>query len=1158
MNCSACGAQNEPGHRFCSQCGASLAPVCPNCGSEVPAGARFCPSCGSSLESTTAEEPSAGAEERKIITVLFADLVGFTAHTEQSDPEDVRARLTVYHRHIREDVERFGGRIEKLMGDGAFAVFGAPVAHEDDPERAVRAALRIQQSVDRLNQEHPDLALSVRIAVTTGQAVVQLDTTDQDREGIIGDVVNTASRLESVASAGEVVVDERTYLASRGAVEYRALDPVVVKGKEHPIAIWEAAGARSRFGVAVEDESATPFVGRQTELSLLVDAFDRTVRERAVQLVTIAGEPGVGKSRLLREFRGVIDERPDLVWWRQGRCLPYGEGITFWALGEIIKAQAGILESETAGEALTKLASTVSDLIDDRTKADWIRARLGPLVGTGASEDVAQQSELFKAWLEFFEALAARNPLIVLIEDAHWADQPLLDFLEHVIDWAVDAPILLVVTARPELFTDHPDWGGGKRNAATIALAPLSDGDTAALLTAMLPRSVMPADAQQAILERCGGNPLYVTEFVRYAADRDMIDELSTGREIPLPDSVQALIAARLDLLDHEDKALLQTAAVVGRVFWTAVISFMRPELEASASLRRLIKRELIRPVRDSSMRGQEEFKFFHSLIQDVAYGQIPRAERAVLHEAAARWLEAVSGERAVDVAELLAFHLSEALALSSASDDDLAERAYRFIMLAGERAKELDASRGAEYFRRAAEIAPRPGDEGRALLELARVTQDTDLLDRSLEQAYEVFASMDDREGMARARAQQAGIAWWRGDADAMDRLGPEAVSLIEDAPISAAKAEVMVGRANALFLRGMAEEALDAAERARPIVDAAGSVTDHIRLLSARGGALCNLGDTTGIEAYREALRIAEDRNLTRQAITTANNLATVLGIMEGPREALVQIDGAIRTADERGYLASADWNRMTKCELLYPAGAWDEILDLVDAVLARDQEVGGSQASVMAKGHRANVLFMRGRLEEVRRLVSEMLPAARDIKDQQLLAPTLSGAISVAFADGDVAQARQLINEYEEVTSDAPGFRSITIGEVAEPLAAMGLSEQLERLIDGAREMGMSGAVGLALARGHLASAKGDVTAAVREFTDAAHRAEAAGARLPTAVARIGAGRCLVEGGRLEEARPLLAAARADAEAMGAVRLLAEVDAIEGRADGDVARA
>ncbi|MDP3983990.1 MAG: AAA family ATPase, partial [Acidimicrobiia bacterium] len=462
--CPSCGSIAKEDARFCASCGTPLSAACPSCGAPTESSDRFCSSCGNRL-GTPPPSTLALSEERRIISVLFADLVGFTAHTERSDPEDSRRRLTVYHTRVRQDVERFGGRLEKLMGDGVFAVFGAPLAHEDDPERGVRSALRILESVEELNTDQPQLSLAVRVAVTTGEAIVQLESSP-DREGIVGDVVNTASRLQSIAAPGQVVVDQRTYRATRHSVDYEGLDAVELKGKENKQPVWRAMGVRSRYGVAVEEEAPTVFVGRSNELSLLTDTFDRAMARRSPLLVTVVGEPGVGKSRLVREFRSVIDDRPDLVWWRQGRCLPYGEGVTFWAIGEVVKAQAGILESEPAESVSAKLREAVAALFDDADEAAWVELRLRSLVGLAGS--MAERSELFAAWLRFFEALAARRPLILVVEDLHWADDAVVEFLSHILDWAQDSPVLLLCTARPELFGTRPDWGGGKRDAITI------------------------------------------------------------------------------------------------------------------------------------------------------------------------------------------------------------------------------------------------------------------------------------------------------------------------------------------------------------------------------------------------------------------------------------------------------------------------------------------------------------------------------------------------------------------------------------------------------------------------------------------------------------------------------------------------------------------
>jgi class 3 adenylate cyclase len=362
-------------------------PACPSCGEDNADKARFCSACGAALETL----PAPAGEERKVVSVLFVDLVGFTARSDHADPEDVRATLRVYHDLLRREIERWGGTVEKFIGDAVMAVFGAPVAHEDDAERAVRATLRVLEAIDELNEERPGLDLAVRGAVNTGEAVVTLGARPETGEGFVtGDVVNVASRLQGMAPVGGVVVGELTYRITRDRIVYEELEPIDVKGKERAIPIWRVVEARSRFGVDIEPGAATPLIGRDRELSLLSGLFERLLSERAPHLVTLSGEPGVGKSRLTREFRTHIDDLRELVRWRQGRCLPYGEGITFWALGEVVKSHAGILENDGAEDAAAKLTVAVEAVVEDARERDWIRARLAPLVGI-AEEAAAER-----------------------------------------------------------------------------------------------------------------------------------------------------------------------------------------------------------------------------------------------------------------------------------------------------------------------------------------------------------------------------------------------------------------------------------------------------------------------------------------------------------------------------------------------------------------------------------------------------------------------------------------------------------------------------------------------------------------------------------------------------------------------------------------------
>jgi class 3 adenylate cyclase/tetratricopeptide (TPR) repeat protein len=1081
---------------------------------------------------------------------LFADLVGFTTHAAQSDPEDVRIRLTSYHERVREDVERFGGRIEKLLGDGVFAVFGSPVAHEDDPERAVRAALRIQESVAQLNDDQPDLTLAVRIAVTTGEAIVQLEER-QDREGVVGDVVNTAARLEQAAPPGRVVVDERTYLAARRAIDFSEREPVEVKGKAGQLAIWQAEAPRSRFGVAVQEEATSLFVGRSSELTMLTEAFDRAVARRAPQMVTIVGEPGVGKSRLVREFRARIDERTDLIWWREGRCLPYGEGLTFWALSEIVKAQAGILEGEPPGDADTKLRQAVESLIDDEDEVAWLVLRLAPLAGTGDIDITAEQGELFSAWTRFFEALSGRSPLVLVLEDLQWADGVLLEFVEYLLDWADDAPILLVGTARPELFAEHPEWGGGKRDVATLSLPPLDAQETVDLLMGLAGKSVMPARAQQALLERSGGNPLYITELMRLVSERGLLDVADDDTELPLPDTVQAIIAARLDLLDPDQRALLQAASVIGRIFWVGALSFLGAGTSEGvrASLHGLVSRELIRPVRRSSMKGQDEFAFTHVLIRDVAYGQLTRAERARLHLEVARWVEATSGERVIDVAELVAHHHLRALELQPTDDEIRLSQVYRFLMLAGERVRALDAERGTFFFTKAAELAGSPQDRGSALLAVGQIT--TGHVDEAVEALEGAVAAFQEAElplQEADALSTRATLEWYRGDAESSDRFDAMAGALIQDAEPSDIVARVLAGQAAHLQLRGRSEEGLELADRAIAVARLVGSTEHYVRGLSARANSLLQLGDVSGVEDLRETLRISLDRNDTRSALVAYNNLVTNTFLLGRLSEGMSLIDEAIEYGSQRGYLLGADWSRMTQCEALFPMGEWDTVLSVTEQLIASDQARGGSQITPYARMWRTWVLFYRGSTLQAKQLWTEAMEQVRKIGDAQGLFPSLANGIAILEAAGELAEARRMAHELDEISVDNPVFLADHLPHAAEAMVSLGMVDQVEKLARRSKPISDWMRLRVGGAQAFVDQVRGNHDEALARYRAIIDAGLPLGQRFWVTRARIGASRCLLALGRASEAAEVLRMARSDAEAMRAGRLLDEIDELD----------
>lgn len=1092
-------------------------------------------------------------EELKRISVLFCDLVGFTAHTEATDPEAVRERLTKYHAAVRADVERFGGRVEKLMGDGVFAVFGAPVVHEDDPERAVRAALRIQDSLSALNATDPTLALSVRTAVTTGEAILQLGDSP-DREGIIGDVVNTASRLQGIAPVNGIVVDERTHAALREIVDFEPLDPVEVKGKTGAIPIWRAVAARSRFGPALDASASSVFVGRGHELNLLTEAFHRSQAQSSAQLVTIVGEPGVGKSRLMHELFRWIDDQPDLVWWRHGRCLPYGEGITFWALGEIVKAHAGILEAEGPAKVEEKLEMAVSAVIDDEAEAEWVRSRLAPLVGLQAA--VAERDELFRAWHRFFEGLAGQHPLVLAIEDIHWADGAMIAFLEHVLDWSRDLPILLVCTARPELYTEYPDWAAGRRDAVTLGLTALGAEETMELVRSLSNRTVMPAQAQQALLERSGGNPLYVTEYVRLAAERGLLDRMGES-ELPLPDTIQALISARLDLLSTADKAILQAASVVGKVFWTGALAFLRgvDVREVRDALRRMVQRELIRPVRRSSMLDQEEHTFVHVLARDVAYSQIPRREKASLHLAAARWLEARAEDRLIDVAEQLAHHYTIVADAGREDDPEVRERAYRFLMLAAKRTEGLDVGQALAYYQAALPFASTDQERGRALYGVGDMTfDDVEAASRAIEGAIAAFESARDDEGKLRALSLRGGLAWYRGDGETSARTADEMLALCEQLPPSEAVAEALVSVATRHGLGGEEDLALEIVERGISVAQAVGATAIFAKGLVTRGSALVQLGDFEGEVDVEDGLRIFLDLNESQKAMSAYNNHATFTIAAGEIERGRAMIEEAIEYGSGRGLSAHVDWSKMTKCEALFPLGEWDELEAIVADLVAADVARGGSQVGAFAREWQAAVLLDRGQTAAAYRLWTEIQSEGQDLTDPQVRFPRTVLGIDVCAAAGERTRAEALVEELFALCRDHRAFAAIYLPKAFLTILDLGLADSVAtpvaQVIPGtslflkAQQEWM---------RAHLQELGGDPAAAFPAYRTLWEVSEPLGQRYWAAVARIDGAGALLALGEPEEAASLLSEARVSASAMGARRLLDRIGALQ---NGDIA--
>jgi len=1098
-------------------------PTCPSCRQENPAGFRFCGACATPLT----EEPRAAREERKVVSVLFCDLVGSTARAERMDPEDVRVLLSRYHDGVRYELERFGGTVEKFIGDAVMALFGAPVAHEDDPERAVRAALAIREWAGE------EGGLQVRIGITTGEALVALSARPAAGEGMAsGDVVNTAARLQSAAPVNGILVDETTQRATTRAIEYGEQCAIAAKGKAEVIPAWEVLQAWAR--VQVERGGRAPLVGREKELEVLIAALRRVREDREPQLVTLVGVPGIGKSRLVYELFQAVEAGGELTFWRQGRSLPYGEGVSFWALSEMVKAQAGLLETDEDERVEKKLREAIAALVADAADAQWLERHLRPLVGLEGGElGSDRRGEAFAAWRRFLEALAEQRPLVLVFEDLHFADDGVLDFVDYLADWVSGVPILVVATARPELLARRSDWGGGKANAVTLSLAALSDQDTAWLVHELLEQPLLEAKVQETLLARAGGNPLYAEEFVRMLAEGRQAEEL--------PETVHGLIAGRIDALPAEEKALLQDAAVLGKVFWlggaTALTGADR--WAAEEQLHALERKEFVRRERRSSFTGEAEYAFRHLLVRDVAYGQIPRAARAEKHRQAAEWLESLG--RPVDHAELLVHHYVSALELSRAAGLPTAaieEQAHVPLRDAGNRAFALNAfAQAAHLYGQALELSPLD-DPSRAEVLFRRAHALHLAADErqfeALEVARDALLRAGDEDRAAEAQALLARAWWFRGIWDRARGAYEHALALLSEGPPTAAKARVLAAVSGFRLLEGENEEAISVGRNALDAADRLGLDEVRAAVLTTVGGARAELGDDAGLDDLEESRRVAVGRGALREGARACNNLAVMLyGVGELPR-AFGLLEEALLLAERAG---DVDLARFGRGMMLLPAldsGRWDDCVRLADAFIAECEAAGGHTLQASTHCHRGSIRLARDDTEGAVADAERALELALVVRQPDRIFQSLAFAVRAFAASGALERAREQAADFD--------FRALGPRRLPPPwsyihfcwtAAEVGYAEELDRLL--AREQRQSEWV----VAGH-ALLRCDYAEAAERFAQMATRPHEAYARLRSAE------KLVTEGLRVE-AYAQLEKALAFFRPVGATRYVREAEAL-----------
>jgi class 3 adenylate cyclase/tetratricopeptide (TPR) repeat protein len=1058
MSCPACGTENPAGAHFCMNCGASLERRCPACNTTAPAEARFCMNCGASLEPAAARPPEQPPEERRQVTVLFADLSGYTAFAERMDPEAVKSLVDRALMRLGREVERYGGTVDKFIGDNVMALFGAPVAHEDDAERAVRAGLGMQDSMEEINQDLPSgINFDLRVGINTGEV---LAGAVGETYTVMGDTVNVAARLQSAARPGSVTVGERTMRASEGAVRYRTLEPLELKGKAAPVPAWEAVSLTAEQPVGrVAPAHESPLVGRREELAVLESLYERVLEEGTPQLVTLIGEAGVGKSRVLREFERRLAEHPSAPSVRTGRCLPYGTGIVFWALGEVIRAEASIVDSDSADTAWAKLSAYFAELRgEDREGAVRQAALIGRLLGVEVPPALVPQEEdperaresFFAALRSGIESIARRRPFVIAFEDIHWADDGMLEAIEHLAQW-VRAPLLLVCLARDELLDRRPGWGGGRRSATQLLLNPLSDSQARELVQALLPsgREMVPA-----VAERSGGNPLFAEEMARRIAER------GSTEGVQLPDTVQGVLAARLDSLRPFERRLVQQAAVVGRTFWEgSLTSLARAEgQDLRRALGALQQKDILVPTAEARLDGERELAFKHVLIRDVAYGMLPKAVRSRKHFEVGTYFEQRAGDRTDEVVALLADHYGRAAALGREGGvprDELTtmrRQAVRFLEEAGDAAARLYSNReAAEHYRHARDVALQDG--------VVDMEEDADGMQTVAVRAGEKLGDVSLRLGRVdeAIAVWEECLAWHRGQedlervADLHRKIGAglshkgerkpaiehyqKGINLLKDGPPRLELVRLYEEAAWLYLHTGDNMLAIYASEKALRLAERLGETRAASRAHGIFGRVFGRIGDT---EKARQNLERAVE--LARgsdhgETIIALSALGRQLEISEadvtGAREAYEE---ALRLAKQMGMLpAQVELHAWLATLAVYSAD-WESVERSTEASAELAEREGLVGKLCLPYVLRGTLRWREGRLDEATVLFHRALELAEQVGWSELAFQALVGLATALRDQGELDGAVHALDQAIEVCERA--------GLLAQSIQAMGL--------------------------------------------------------------------------------------------------------------------
>ncbi len=1158
MRCPACAGENPDGKRFCKHCGGSLVAVCLACGAQLEADDQFCGDCGTPIGDSSGSEASATApvqrsrptqtvapmtSELRHVSVLFCDLVGFTPFSEKRDAEEVREVLSGYFELARSIVGRYGGVVEKFIGDAVMAVWGAPVANEDDAERAVRAALELTSAVSAYGSER-GADLAARVGVVTGGAA----TTDTPEEGmVIGDRVNTAARIQSVAPPGCCYVDESTKRATAASIAYLDAGEHALKGKAEPIHLHQALRVVAGVGGALKSEGLeAPFVGRDRELRLVKDLFHASAQEHRAHLVSVTGIAGIGKSRLAWEFYKYMDGLSDLFRWHRGRCLSYGDGVAYWALAEMVRSRAGILEAEEASSAAAKLHATLEEHVRDPEERRWVEPRLAHLLGI--EERTARDKEdLFAAWRLFFERMSEVRPVVMSFEDMQWADSSLLDFVEYLLDWSRNHAIFVLTLSRPDIVERRPNWGAGRRNFTSIYLEALSHSAMRELVTGLVPG--LPDDVCDRILARSEGVPLYAVETVRMLIDRGLLVRAGASYEptgpigaLDIPETLQALIAARLDGLSPQERRLLQEAAVVGKTFSKESLAALLGETPETLEelLSSLVRKEVISLQTDPRSPDRGQYAFLQDLVRAVAYETLPKRDRKQKHLAVASHLLEAWATDEDEIVEVVASHYLEAYRLAPGAPDaeEVKATARGLLVRAGERAAALAVAEGAQrYFELALELSEDPGS--RAALEeragqMAMVAVLTEDARAHFEAAISTLDAIGESHASARVSARLGEVDFLEERLEQGIERMERAFSLLagEEPDADLATLAAQLGRLHLFsgahdLAAARLEFALRLAERFRLPEQLSQALNTKAVLLEFQGRV------EEAMALVRHALKVALDNDLSSAALRAYNNLGAFLigsDRYAEARELSVPALELARRVGDRGY---ERWVLAGNAMLETEAGEWEEALEIVEELQRSGGILGTFGARLLCV---VPIYVHQGKLD----LARELLESTLNMKDSEELQTrsAYGWAESVLLlgagdAEAALAAAGRSVQARREL-----GVGSVKNGLVAELEAAMLLdTAKAEQLVSSLEQLRSGETTPLLVAQAARFRARLSASGDDAAFSSAVGAFRELSMPFWLAVTLLEQAEQLAARGRGSEAAPLLAESREIFDRLGA---------------------